>query len=305
MSELWGSREGVRSSGVPAACFPRGGVPVWDCRPTKNISRRLGPSNGHLVGGRLVVVGGAWARKRPCGVVQSVDCSPDRGLLASPPEPELAHAATRRHQLRVDFAERNAVLLDLVRKSEHFAVQLEQLEVGDYVIDSGIIIERKTYADFATSLVDGRLFPQAAALARSPHRPVLLLEGPRPSQMPHVHPHALKGAIVSLAVMWRIPVIHARDPEDAFRILGFLAQQLAKTDPAVLKRYDRKPKRLASRKLYVLQGLPGVGPALANRLLLQFGSVEAVMTAGESMLTQVRGIGPQKARRIRKLLSAA
>ena len=30
-----------------------------------------------------------------------------------------------------------------------------------------------------------------------------------------------------------------------------------------LKRYDRKPKRLASRKLYMLQGLPGVGPALA------------------------------------------
>jgi len=105
--------------------------------------------------------------------------------------------------------------------------------------------------------------------------------------------------------MWRIPVIHARDPEDSFRILGFLAQQLAKTDPAVLKRYERKPKRLASRKLYVLQGLPGVGPALANRLLLQFGSVEGVMTAAESMLTQVRGIGPQKARRIRKLVSIA
>jgi DNA excision repair protein ERCC-4 len=104
--------------------------------------------------------------------------------------------------------------------------------------------------------------------------------------------------------MWRIPVIHARDPEDSFRILGFLAQQLAKTDP-VLKRYDRKPKRLVSRKLYVLQGLPGVGPALANRLLLQFGSVERVMMAAESMLTQVRGIGPQKARRIRRLVSVA
>jgi hypothetical protein len=41
---------------------------------------------------------------------------------------------------------------------------------------------RKTYAAFATSLVDGRLFPQAAALARSPHRPIVLLEGPTSSQ---------------------------------------------------------------------------------------------------------------------------
>jgi DNA excision repair protein ERCC-4 len=257
-----------------------------------------------LVGGRWVVVGGARARKRPCGVVDSVDCSPDRGLLASPPELNVADA-DRWYQLRVDFAERHATLLDLLQKSDAFAVHLERLAVGDYVIDGGIVVERKTYTDFATSLVDGRLFPQAAALARSPHRPVLLLEGPKPAQLPDVHPHALKGAIVSLAVMWRIPVIQASDPEDSVRVLGFLAQQLATTDPAVLKRYDHKPKRLSSRKLYLLQGLPGVGPALANRLLLQFGSVEGVMTAAESMLVRVRGIGPQKARQIRKLVSVA
>lgn len=253
--------------------------------------------------------------------MDSVDCSPGRGLLAPPPDQasttdaedrsvaasNVATGATRArpHQLRVDHAERNAALLDLARQSDHFEVHLEHLDVGDYVIDSGSIVERKTSADFATSLVDGRLFPQAAALARGPHRPVFLLEGPRSTDLPDVHPHALKGAIVSLAVMWRLPVIHARDPEDSLRILRFLAQQLATTGPSVLQRYDRKPKRFASRKLYVLQGLPGVGPALANRLLRQFGSVEGVMTAAESMLVQVRGIGPQKARQIRKLVSVA
>jgi len=85
------------------------------------------------------------------------------------------------------------MLLDLLQKSDDFAVHLERLAVGDYVIDGGIVVEWKTYTDFATSLVDGRLFPQAAALARSPHRPVLLLEGPKPAQLPDVHPHALKG----------------------------------------------------------------------------------------------------------------
>ena len=62
------------------------------------------------------------------------------------------------------------------------------------------------------------------------------------------------------------PVVWARDPEDSLRILRFLADQLGTSDDG-LKRYDRKPKRLASRKLYMLQGLPGVGPALAHRLL--------------------------------------
>jgi ERCC4-type nuclease len=209
----------------------------------------------------------------------------------------------RRHLLRVDFSERQAALLELARASGDFDVRLEKLAVGDYFVDGGVLVERKTYADFATSLIDGRLFPQAAALARSPHRPVLLLEGPKPPRMPEVHPHALKGAIVSLAVMWRLPVIVARDPEDALHILRCLAHQLRKTEPGVVQRYDRKPKRLTSRKIYMLQGLPGVGPALANRLLLQFGTVEHVITADESTLVQVRGIGAKKAQRIRTVLS--
>ncbi len=209
----------------------------------------------------------------------------------------------RRYLLRVDVSERHAALVDLARACDAFDVQMDRLPSGDYEIDAGIIVERKTYADFAASLADGRLFPQAAALARGPHRPVILLEGPKPPQMPKVHPHALKGAIVSLAIMWRLPVIAARDPEDSLRILQCLAEQLAKTHPGILRRYDRKPKRFASRKLYVLQGLPGVGPALAHRLLLQLGSVERVMTADQTVLTQVRGIGPTKARRIRSLIS--
>jgi Fanconi anemia group M protein len=203
--------------------------------------------------------------------------------------------APGRHVLRVDFSERHSALLDLVRASGEFDVHLQRLVVGDYFMGGGVLVERKTYVDFAMSLVDGRLFLQAAALARSPRRSVILLEGPRPPRVPDVHPHALKGAIVSLAVMWRIPVIYARDPEDSLHVLRCLADQIGRTESNVLKRYDRKPKRLTSRRIYMLQGLPGVGPALASRLLLHFGTVEHVITADESMLRQVRGIGWKKA----------
>ena len=207
-----------------------------------------------------------------------------------------------RHELRVDPSERHSALLELARQCDAFDIRMEHLTVGDYCIDRGIVVERKTHADFALSLVDGRLFPQAARLARCPHRPVILLEGPRPARMPDVHPHALKGAMVSLAVTWRLPVLCARDPEDSLRILRFLGDQLGTSDDGVLKRYDRKPKRLASRKLYILQGLPSVGPALAHRLLLAFGCVERVLTADEEALMRVRGIGREKAARIRQVM---
>ena len=108
--------------------------------------------------------------------------------------------------------------------------------------------------------------------------------------------------MVSLAVMWRLPVLHARDPEDSLRVLRFVAHQLRNSDPGILQRYDRKPKRLGSRKLYLLQGLPGIGPALANRLLFQFGSIERVVAADENTLKEVRGVGRKKAARIRELV---
>jgi ERCC4-type nuclease len=39
--------------------------------------------------------------------------------------------------------------------------------------------------------------------------------------MPEVHPHALKSAMASLAVMWRLPVLVARDPGDSVTIPTF------------------------------------------------------------------------------------
>ena len=76
------------------------------------------------------------------------------------------------YRLVVDYSERSAPLLALARQSDKFDVQMARLDAGDYLVEGGALIERKTYADFAASVADGRLFPQAARLARSPHRPV-------------------------------------------------------------------------------------------------------------------------------------
>ena len=112
----------------------------------------------------------------------------------------------------------------------------------------------------------------------------------------------MKGAIASLAVMWRLPVVRAADPEDSLRLLRWIAGQVQKTPLQALTRSERKPKRQQSRRLFVLQGLPGVGPALAGRLLQHFGSIEGVMTAVEEELIEVDGVGRKTASRIRALV---
>lgn len=49
----------------------------------------------------------------------------------------------------------------------------------------------------------------------------------------------------------------------------------------------------------ILQGLPGVGSERAARLLDEFGSVEAVVTATSKELQSVEGIGKNIANRIK------
>jgi Fanconi anemia group M protein len=207
-----------------------------------------------------------------------------------------------RHSILVDHSERESLLLEVLRQSEDFEVRLARLRVGDYLINDEVLIERKTIADFAASLVDGRLFPQAARLAGDAHRTLVLIEGPPAPSMPNVHPHAVQGALVSLAAMWRLPVLHTADADDSLRVMRFLAAQVRTGREQVLCRYGRKPKRLASRRLFLLQGLPGVGPALASRLLKQLGSIRSVVTADIERLQQVRGVGPKKASRILELI---
>jgi ERCC4-type nuclease len=50
--------------------------------------------------------------------------------------------------------------------------------------------------------------------------------------------------------------------------------------------------------LHILQGLPGVGPERARRLLDAFGTVEGVLTASAEALSAIDGIGSNTADRI-------
>lgn len=214
---------------------------------------------------------------------------------------QIVERRSARWVLQADIRERDAALVRRARESGVFDVRTSHLRVGDYVVNGRIVLERKTYADFALSVIDGRLFRQAAALARQTLRPLVIVEGPRPRRMPDIHPHALKGAVLALAAAWRLPVVFTRDPAESLIALETLARQTERLDCLELPRYGYKPKRLQTRKLYVLQGLPGVGPRIARRLLDHFGSVQAVMQADQEALARVPGCGLKKAAAIRSI----
>ena len=211
-----------------------------------------------------------------------------------------ARPSVRPVRVIADARERGSQLLELLRQSPGFDLQIASLRIGDYLIESQVVVERKRCDDFAISLVDGRLFAQAAVLSKA-SRPVILLEGPL-QPPPAVHRHALKGALLSLATAWRLPVIFSRDAAESAWILEALGRQSQASAAPDLVRGGYRPKRLQARRSFVLQGLPGVGPVLAGRLLEHFGTVRGVMGAEECELAQVPGCGPKRAAAIARVV---
>ncbi|OQX80375.1 MAG: hypothetical protein B6D61_02100 [Bacteroidetes bacterium 4484_249] len=174
---------------------------------------------------------------------------------------------------------------------------LKRLNAGDYLINNRILIERKTADDFVLSLITNRLFYQCEKLKRNSEYHLLLVEG-NPYKTNHkITREAIQGALLSVSAAWQIPVLFSKDKNDTANLLIHTGKQmLIDKIPKLRKGY--KPKKPKNRQLYFLQGLPSVGPSLAYRLFVHFGSVGKIMKATEKQLMKVDGIGKAKAEKI-------
>lgn len=176
-----------------------------------------------------------------------------------------------------------------------------RLEVADFIVSKRIAIERKTDSDFEQSMMDGRLFDQAKALTDNFDSPLICIIG---SNFTRVNPKAIRGATISLATNYRIPLFFFDNEKELADFIYHCAEreQLKKTSEAKL-RFGKKGFTLEQKQLYLLEGLPGIGPTQAKRLLEHFQTPELVFEADEEDLAQVQGIGEEKAKEIRKTLA--
>lgn len=212
--------------------------------------------------------------------------------------------ATASVRIVADDRENAGGVIAELRARADVTLVIRRLATGDFLVEERFAVERKTLADFAVSIIDGRLFKQAAALAHDRCRGVLVLEGTGPSDGFGVSREALQGALISVAVFFGLAVLRSRDAAETAQLLVYLGRQSREFARGGLPRPGYRPKGRRARQLFVLQGLPGIGPERAARLLEHFGSVPAVFTASDQALTAVPGIGPAVAGRIRSLLEA-
>ena len=176
--------------------------------------------------------------------------------------------------------------------------------MGDYQIDNRLIVERKTLKDFAISIIDGRLFKQMIRLANTKSEGVLILEGTAGDIAElGMTREAMQGALITVSLILGIPVLRSKDPSETAKLIAYIGRQIESMARGGVQRHGHKPKNKRKRQLFILQGLPGVGPERAERLLARFGSVEAAISASSSQLQSVDGIGKNIADKIKWVVS--
>jgi len=208
----------------------------------------------------------------------------------------------------VDDRERDSGVPESLR-SLGLQLDFRLLEIGDYVVSSDVAVERKAGRDFVKSLYSGRLFDQARRMRQFYSRPVLVAEGDLQLLVGEgSKPRAFWGALATLVVQFGMSVFFTADARQTADLINALVRRIGLTRPP-RGRWVRKKPRAATLdtkriQLALVATLPLIGPKLAERVLLRFGTVRRVFSASAAELSSVKGLGRAKAEKIVKFLDA-
>ena len=203
----------------------------------------------------------------------------------------------------VDARESSFVINHLQRLGVQISV--EMISPGDYVVADGFAVERKTVNDFIRSIFDKRLFEQVERLREAYPRSCLLVEGDFDYGIGNLKkPLVFWGALARIIADQPIPIVFTMNEKQSAEFLLSLAKKSQEKKERLIARYKPKMYSLADRQLLAVQGLPNVGPKMADRLLRRFGTARKVFTAHPIELRSVHGMGRKREDAITKFLEA-
>jgi ERCC4-related helicase len=184
-------------------------------------------------------------------------------------------------------------------------IDLQQLEVADYVLSQRCAVEFKQVADFVDSLIDGRLLQQAKELKKNYGRPLFIIEGSQDLySVRNIHPNAIRGMLAAITVDFGIPILQTKSSKETAALLHQIAKrEQDETGKSGFSLHgDRKPISLKDQQEYIVTAFPLVGPSLVKPLLKEFGSLKNFISASEEDLKKVEKVGPKKAKAIKDVI---
>lgn len=179
-----------------------------------------------------------------------------------------------------------------------------ELDVGDYDLGGGVRVERKSATDFSLAIMDRRLYGEVGKLKSTSDQVVYVVEGDMFAGRFHSDPALTHAAIAWMTAIQGVALLPSYSEAYTAELLFAMARlaQHGFGQPPVMRNGKLFDPRGAQS--YLVEGLPGITPLMANALLVQFGSAAAVFAASVDLLAQTPGISAALAQRIRKVLDA-
>lgn len=199
--------------------------------------------------------------------------------------------------ITIDHREKNSLVVSSLLNNQELHLEFQQLPIADYLIN-GIAIERKTVADFKSSIMNKRIFDQIKNLQQYPKH-LLILEGILDEDLYNIgmHENAFRGFLLSLALQYKVHIIFTHNAEDTAKYLCVLALKKEKSEVSL------RPTRILftreEQQQFILEGFPGIGPVTSKKLLVHFKNLKNIFNASEEELKSVIG---KKAEEFKKLL---
>ncbi|MEW5841173.1 ERCC4 domain-containing protein [Nitrososphaera sp.] len=257
----------------------------------------------------------------------------------------MAPDATDKRRIVVDERERASGIPDLLKKAGA-TVDFARLAVGDYIVSPETAVERKTVFDLVHSIYDGRLYVQCSELVKHYAKPVLVVQGDlamlqeipddiiissndggggndddngsnnggnggRESRLKRLQERLplAYDALATVAIEFRIPVLHAPDAGQTAMLLHTLTKSSGRGAAGMaagpLLKKIRKENPVYLQQLHVLSSVPGVGDKLAARMLEKFKTPQRALNASAAELATIQGFGLARAQRLRRILDSA
>ncbi len=180
-------------------------------------------------------------------------------------------------------------------------VQIRPLPAGDYHVGDSVGIERKTVSDFMSSMYSGRLGSQISSMVKCYDTPLLLVEGRPELQRIRFNTKSYYGYICSLLLSRAISVIQTPNTQTSALVIHLIARRTSRPGRTPRGVRTRAAKSDEEAIANILSSFPGIGPVLSLRLLRRFGSIRGVLSATESEISSVEGVGKRKAKTILRL----
>ena len=216
-----------------------------------------------------------------------------------------SEGADEKYRIVADYREKgNDIVKELMEWN--LDVQLEKLDIADYILSDRVAVEVKLVPDFVNSIMDGRLFEQLKNLKSSYMRPIIIIQGTEDIfSVRNIHPNSIRGMIATILVDYGIPILHTKNSRETASMLRVIAKREQEQDDSYWSMHPNK--RIATIKEiqeYVMSSFPGIGQTLSKPLLKEFGSVKNIVNASREELEKVSMIGPKKASLINEVVTA-